>query len=77
MVPAPPITNIDLFCITAALMFGTGGLPHVIVRFFTVPKVSDARKSAGYALIFIAILFVFIINFIFNNIINEIISIVY
>ena len=50
-------TNIDIFCITAALMFGTAGLPHVIVRFFTVPKVSDARKSAGYALIFIAILY--------------------
>ena len=50
-------TNIDLFCITAALMCGTAGLPHVIVRFFTVPKVSDARKSAGYALIFIAILY--------------------
>ena len=38
-------------------MFGTAGLPHVIVRFFTVPKVSDARKSAGYALIFIALLY--------------------
>ena len=50
-------TNIDIFCITAALMFGTAGLPHVIVRFFTVPKVSDARKSAGYALIFIALLY--------------------
>ena len=50
-------TNIDIFCITAALMFGTAGLPHVIVRFFTVPNVSDARKSAGYALIFIAILY--------------------
>ena len=50
-------TKIDIFCITAALMFGTAGLPHVIVRFFTVPKVSDARKSAGYALIFIAILY--------------------
>ncbi len=50
-------TNIDIFCITAALMFGTAGLPHVIVRFFTVPKVSDARKSAGYALVFIAILY--------------------
>ena len=48
-------TNIDIFCITAALMFGTAGLPHVIVRFFTVPKVSDARKSAGWALLFIAI----------------------
>ena len=50
-------SKIDIFCITAALMFGTAGLPHVIVRFFTVPKVSDARKSAGYALIFIAILY--------------------
>ena len=50
-------TNIDIFFITAALMFGTAGLPHVIVRFFTVPKVSDARKSAGYALIFIALLY--------------------
>jgi cation/acetate symporter len=50
-------SNIDIFCITAALMFGTAGLPHVIVRFFTVPKVSDARKSAGYALVFIALLY--------------------
>ncbi len=50
-------TNIDIFFITAALMFGTAGLPHVIVRFFTVPKVSDARKSAGYALVFIALLY--------------------
>ena len=50
-------TNIDIFFITAALMFGTAGLPHVIVRFFTVPKVGDARKSAGYALIFIALLY--------------------
>lgn len=48
---------IDVFCITAALMVGTAGLPHVIVRFFTVPKVRDARKSAGYALVFIAILY--------------------
>lgn len=48
---------IDVFCITAALMVGTAGLPHVIVRFFTVPKVKDARKSAGYALVFIAILY--------------------
>jgi cation/acetate symporter len=47
----------DVFCITAALMIGTAGLPHVIVRFFTVPKVRDARKSAGYALLFIAILY--------------------
>ena len=50
-------TMIDVFCITAALMVGTAGLPHVIVRFFTVPKVKDARKSAGYALMFIAILY--------------------
>lgn len=48
---------IDVFFITAALMVGTAGLPHVIIRFFTVPKVSDARKSAGYALLFIAILY--------------------
>ena len=47
----------DIFAITAALMVGTAGLPHVIVRFFTVPKVSDARKSAGWALVFIAILY--------------------
>ena len=50
-------STIDVFFITAALMFGTAGLPHVIVRFFTVPKVSDARKSAGYALVFIALLY--------------------
>ena len=48
---------IDVFAITLALMVGTAGLPHVIVRFFTVPKVRDARKSAGYALLFIAILY--------------------
>lgn len=47
----------DIFCITMALMVGTAGLPHVIVRFFTVPKVRDARISAGYALLFIAILY--------------------
>ena len=50
-------TMIDVFAITFALMVGTAGLPHVIVRFFTVPKVRDARKSAGYALLFIAILY--------------------
>ena len=44
-------SKIDVFAITMALMIGTAGLPHVIVRFFTVPKVSDARKSAGYALL--------------------------
>ena len=47
----------DIFFITVALMVGTAGLPHVIVRFFTVPKVRDARISVGYALIFIAILY--------------------
>jgi len=47
----------DVFAITMALMVGTAGLPHVLVRFFTVPKVSDARLSAGYALVFIAILY--------------------
>ncbi len=50
-------STIDVFCITMALMVGTAGLPHVIVRFFTVPKVRDARVSAGYALLFIAILY--------------------
>ena len=48
---------IDVFAITLALMIGTAGLPHVIVRFFTVPSVSDARLSAGYALLFIALLY--------------------
>ena len=47
----------DVFAITAALMVGTAGLPHVIVRFFTVKRVKDARKSAGLALLFIAILY--------------------
>jgi cation/acetate symporter len=50
-------STVDIFFITAALMVGTAGLPHVIVRFFTVPKVRDARKSAGWALLFIAILY--------------------
>lgn len=49
--------KIDVFFITAALMVGTAGLPHVIVRFFTVPKVRDARLSAGYAAIFIVLLY--------------------
>ena len=48
---------INMFFITGALMFGTAGLPHVIVRFFTVPKVKDARTSAGWALLFISILY--------------------
>ena len=47
----------DVFFITLALMIGTAGLPHVIVRFFTVPRVRDARMSAGWALLFIAILY--------------------
>ena len=50
-------SKLDVFFITASLMIGTAGLPHVIVRFFTVKKVSDARKSAGWALLFIAILY--------------------
>ena len=50
-------TLINVIFITAALMFGTAGLPHVIVRFFTVPKVRDARISAGWALLFISILY--------------------
>jgi cation/acetate symporter len=50
-------SKLDVFFITAALMLGTAGLPHVIIRFFTVPSVRAARKSALYALIFIAILY--------------------
>jgi cation/acetate symporter len=50
-------STIDVFAITFALMVGTAGLPHVIVRFFTVPRVRDARKSAGWALLLIAILY--------------------
>ncbi len=50
-------STVDVFFITMALMVGTAGLPHVIVRFFTVKKVSDARKSAGWALLFIAVLY--------------------
>ena len=50
-------STLDVFTITAALMVGTAGLPHVIVRFFTVKRVRDARKSAGLALLFIAILY--------------------
>ena len=49
--------TIDVFCIEAALMIGTAGLPHVIVRFYTVPRVAAARSSAGWALFFIAILY--------------------
>ncbi|MCZ6916804.1 MAG: cation acetate symporter [Gemmatimonadetes bacterium] len=50
-------STLDVFFITAALMVGTAGLPHVIVRFYTVPKVAQARSSAGWALLFIAILY--------------------
>ena len=50
-------STVDVFCITLALMVGTAGLPHVIVRFFTVPRVRDARISAGWALFFIALLY--------------------
>ena len=50
-------SSLNIFLLTLSLMIGTAGLPHVIVRFFTVPKVSDARKSAGWALVFIAILY--------------------
>jgi len=50
-------STLDVFMITAALMVGTAGLPHVIVRFYTVPRVRDARLSVGWALVFIAILY--------------------
>jgi len=50
-------STLNIFLLTLSLMIGTAGLPHVIVRFFTVPKVSDARISAGWALVFIAILY--------------------
>ena len=50
-------STLDVFCITAALMFGTAGLPHVIIRFFTVSSARAARKSAGWALMFIALLY--------------------
>ncbi|MBC7143092.1 MAG: VC_2705 family sodium/solute symporter, partial [Rhodobacteraceae bacterium] len=50
-------STLDMFLFTMSLMIGTAGLPHVIVRFFTVPKVADARYSAGWALVFIAILY--------------------
>jgi cation/acetate symporter len=50
-------TYFNMFLFTMSLMIGTAGLPHVIIRFFTVPKVADARKSAGWALIFIALLY--------------------
>ena len=49
--------TIDLFCIVMTLMIGTAGMPHIIVRFFTVPKVSDARKSVAWTMLFICIIF--------------------
>ena len=51
------ISTLNMFAFTLSLMIGTAGLPHVIIRFFTVKKVSDARVSAGWALVFIAILY--------------------
>jgi cation/acetate symporter len=53
----PSMSTLNMFLLTLSLMIGTAGLPHVIVRFFTVPKISDARKSAGWALVFIALLY--------------------
>ena len=50
-------STLNMFLLTASLMIGTAGLPHVIMRFFTVPKVADARRSAGWALVFIALLY--------------------
>ncbi|HNR60455.1 MAG TPA: cation acetate symporter, partial [Thauera sp.] len=52
-----PGSKLNMFVYTVSLMIGTAGLPHVIIRFFTVPKVADARYSAGWALVFIAILY--------------------
>ena len=51
------LSKIDMFCITAALMIGTAGLPHVIVRFFTVKSVKAVRKSACWTLAFIAVIY--------------------
>ena len=51
------LSTINMFAYTLSLMIGTAGLPHVIIRFFTVPTVRDARSSAGWALVFIAILY--------------------
>ena len=53
----PSMSTFNMFLLTLSLMIGTAGLPHVIVRFFTVPRISDARKSAGWALVFIALLY--------------------
>ena len=51
------LSTLNMFAYTMSLMIGTAGLPHVIIRFFTVPKVKDARSSAGWALVFIALLY--------------------
>jgi cation/acetate symporter len=51
-------SRLNMLLFTISLMIGTAGLPHVIIRFFTVPKVADARKSAGWALVFIALLYI-------------------
>jgi len=56
-VATPRLSKLNMFVYTMSLMIGTAGLPHVIIRFFTVPKVKDARSSAGWALVFIAILY--------------------
>ena len=71
---------IDVFAITFALMVGTAGLPHVIVRFFTVPRVRDARISAGWALMFIAVLYTTapaIAVFARTNLINTVSNVAY
>lgn len=57
LAPFQNFSGINVFFVTLALMIGTAGLPHVIMRFYTVPKVSDARASAGWALLFIALLY--------------------
>ncbi len=57
LAPFQHFSQLNVFFITLALMIGTAGLPHVIIRFYTVPSVADARKSAGWALLFIAILY--------------------
>ncbi|MEM9254611.1 MAG: sodium:solute symporter family protein [Pseudomonadota bacterium] len=51
------LSGLNMFAFTLSLMIGTAGLPHVIIRFFTVPRVRDARTSAGWALVFIAVLY--------------------
>ena len=71
---------LDVFCITMALMVGTAGLPHVVVRFYTVPNVRGARLSAGYALLFIAVLYTTapaIASFSRYNMINSISNVEY